>query len=187
MRKILWRVIAVVVLVTFAPGYVSGQNFFLGGQLGISIQKPSIEEIEFSTDTTYLYGVFAGIKFSSLALEFHYFQAAHDLEIEELIDPWADREIDYNYVGLNLKVFLPIPLLNPYLTGGYGTYRAEISGIDKDANEGFNIGAGIELRLGDHFALRGEGKYHRVKLNIDDRDLKLGDFTAAVGITFYLF
>jgi len=186
MRKILLASM-MLILAAATPASVSGQSFFFGGQLGLSIQKPSLEEVEFSTDTTYLYGVFAGIKFSSLALEFNYFQAAHDLELQELIDPWADREINYNYVGLNLKVFLPIPLLDPYLTGGYGTYRAKISGIDKDANDGFNIGAGIELRLGDHFALRGEGKYHRVKLNIDKRDLKLGDFTIAVGITFYLF
>ena len=186
MRKILGKVIAVMLVVS-APASVSGQSFFLGGQLGLSIQKPSLEEVEFSTDTTYLYGVFAGIKFSSLALEFNYFQAAHDLELKELIDPWADREIDYNYVGLNLKIFLPIPLLNPYLTGGYGTYRAKIPGIDKDANDGFNIGAGVELKLGDHLALRGEGKYHRVELDIDERDLELGDFTIVVGITFYLF
>jgi opacity protein-like surface antigen len=186
MKKIVLAVMTSSLLLNGA-NIVSAQSVFLGGQLGLSIQKPSLEEIEFSTDTTYLYGIFAGIRFSSLALELNYFQAAHDLELKELIDPWAERTIDYNHIGVNLKVFLPIPLLNPYLTGGYGRYGADISGVDSDASGGFNIGAGIELRLGDHFALRGEGKYHRVELNIDERDLELGDFTIAVGISFYLF
>ncbi len=166
--------------------YLSGQSVFLGGQFGLSAQKPSLSEFEFSTNTTYLYGLFAGIKVSSLALEANYFQAAHNLELKEVLDPWADREIDYNYIGVNLKLFLPLPILNPYLTGGYGSYKADISGVDSDSNGGFNFGAGLELKLGNHFAIRGEGKYHHVKLNIDERELKLGDFTLAAGVVFYI-
>ncbi len=41
---------------------VSGQRFYLGPQLGSSAQKPSLLDIEFSTDTTFLYGFRAGVK-----------------------------------------------------------------------------------------------------------------------------
>ena len=187
MKKKLMIIILFFGFIFFSGDIVFAQNLFFGGQLGLSVQKPSLDEIEFSTDTTYLYGLYAGVKFAGLALELNYFQAAHDLELKELIDPWADREIDYNFVGVNLKVFLPVPVISPYLTGGYGRYRAEISDISSDSSGGLNIGAGVEMTLGEHFALKGEGKYNFINLNIEDRELSAGDFTLAVGIIYYLF
>ncbi len=187
MKKKLMIIIMIFGFIFFSGNLIFAQNLFFGGQFGLSVQKPSLDEIEVSTDTTYLYGLYAGVKFAGLALELNYFQAAHDLELKELIDPWADREMDYSFVGVNLKVFIPVPIISPYLTGGYGNYRAEISGISSDSSGGLNIGAGVEMALGDHFALKGEGKYNHVNLNIEERELSVGDFTFAVGIIYYLF
>lgn len=165
---------------------VSGQRFYLGPQLGSSAQKPSLLDIEFSTDTTFLYGFRAGVKILFFAVELNYFQAAHNMELKELVTfAWGGREIDYNYLGLNGKLFLPILILHPYLTVGYGYYSADIFDVAKGTDRGFNLGLGLELQLGKSFSLLAEGKYHYAKLNIDEEELKISDYTIAGGFNFY--
>lgn len=56
--------------------------------------------------------------------------------------------------------------LNPYPIGGYGSYRADIRGIGKDASDGFHIGAGVELRLGDHFICFRMATYFVIRLTL---------------------
>ena len=162
-------------------------GFFLGVQGGFSAQKPSLKDIEFNTDTTYLYGLRAGVKVWMIAVEVNFFQAAHDLELKELLTfEWQGRQIDYNFIGANLKYFFPIALFHPYLTFGYGYYTAKIREIDKDTDRGYNFGLGIEIHLGRKISLLAEGRYHRVKLDIDERDLQIGDFTFIGGFSLYL-
>jgi opacity protein-like surface antigen len=161
-------------------------GFFLGVQAGYSAQNPSFKNLEFNKDTTYLLGARAGLKFAMIALEVNYFQAAHNLDIEDITAlNWGDKEIDYSYLGLNLKFFFPILIFKPYLTAGYGFYTVDINMIDKDTERGFNIGAGLELNLGSTLALVAEGKYHHAKLDIEDDELKIDDFTFSGGITLY--
>jgi hypothetical protein len=165
---------------------VSGQRFYLGPQLGISFQTPSLLDIEFSTDTTFLYGFRAGVTILFFAVELNYFQAAHNMELKELVTfEWGGREIDYNYLGLNGKLFLPVWILHPYLTVGYGYYSADIFDVAKDTDRGFNLGLGLELQLGKSFSLLAEGKYHHAKLNIDEEELKISNYTIAGGFNFY--
>ena len=165
---------------------VSGQRFYLGPQLGSSAQKPSLLDIEFSTDTTFLYGFRAGVKILFFAVELNYFQAAHNRELKYLVTlDWGGREINYNYLGLNGKLFLPILILHPYLTVGYGYYSADIFDVAKGTDRGFNLGLGLELQLGKSFSLLAEGKYHYAKLNIDEGELKISDYTIAGGFNFY--
>lgn len=161
-------------------------GIYLGALGGVSVQKPNLKEVEFNTDTSYVYGLRAGIKFLMLAVELNYFQAAHNLELQQLafLD-WGGKEVDYHYLGINLKYYFPFFLIQPYFTGGYGYYTANIHEIDKDTDRGFNFGLGLELNLGKSVSLVGEGKYHYVQLDIEERDLKLGDFTATAGINFY--
>jgi len=167
------------------PDTASGK-FYLGLQGGWSAQKPSFTGVAFNTDTTFLYGAQAGLKFLMLAVEVNYFQAAHNLEVKDLLSfDWGGKEVDYNYLGLNVKMFFPLLLVHPYLTAGYGYYTADIRDIDKDTDRGFNVGAGLELRLGSTLALQAEGKYHRVKVSIEERELTLGDFTLSGGVNIY--
>jgi len=165
---------------------VSGQRFYLGPQLGFSGQKPSLPDIKFSTDTTFLYGFRAGAKILFFAVELNYFQAAHNMELEEVVTfAWGGREIDYNYLGLNGKLFLPILILNPYLTFGYGYYSVDIFDVATDTDRGFNLGLGLEIQIVKSFSLLAEGKYHLAKLNIDEEELKISNYTIAGGFNFY--
>lgn len=185
MKRTIAGLILVATLGLAAPDARAGIVYF-GLQGGLSRQKASLSGITFDPDTTFLYGVRAGVRVLSLAVELNYFQAAHNLTTGGIMVPtWSDREIDYSYLGVNVRwMILPLPIVNPYLTAGYGYYTADIHNIDKDKNGGFNVGAGVELMLGKSFSLLAEGKYHHVKLNVDAQDLKLGNFTLSGGLNF---
>ena len=103
------------------------------------------------------------------AIEANYFQAAHNLVAKELVAfNWNSFEVDYNYLGLNLRVYIPLIVVHPYVTVGYGSYSANLKDIAKDSNRGINLGLGVEVQLGDTFSLMAEGKYHNVKVDIED-------------------
>ena len=187
MRK---KILKMAVLTALGALLVSGAyaqgGFFIGIQGGWSSQKPSLKGVEFNSDTTFLYGVRAGVKFMMFAIEANYFQAAHSLEVKELVTfDWNGRDIDYNYLGLNLRVYIPLILVHPYFTVGYGNYSANIKDIGKDKNRGVNVGIGLELHLGDKFSLLAEGKYHRVKVDIDENKLDLDNYTLSGGFNIY--
>jgi opacity protein-like surface antigen len=75
-------------------------------------------------------------------------------------------------------------MVHPYLTGGYGYYTADIHSIDKKRDGGYNLGLGLELQLGKKFALLVEGKYNHVTIDIQEKNLGLGDFTLVGGFIF---
>ncbi len=185
-KRILRGSILVLLCFMFVTGTASGSNFFIGVQGGWSSQKPKLSNVDFNSDTSFLYGARAGVKFMMLALEVNYFQAAHNLLVKDGVAfNWDGREIDYSYLGLNLRVYVPLVIIHPYFTAGYGYYRANIKDIGKDTDKGYNVGLGAELRLGDKFSLLAEGKYHRVTVNIEESELKLGDFTLSGGFNIY--
>lgn len=158
-------------------------GIFFGLQGGYSAQKPSLKDVEFNTDTTFLYGVRAGVKFLMIAAEVNYFQAAHNLSVQEFPHiGWNDRQVDYSYLGANLRFYFPILIIQPYFTFGYGYYSANIKNIDEDRKKGFNLGVGVELTLGKKISLLAEGKYHRAKLDIQQEELTIGDFTLSGGL-----
>ena len=164
----------------------AANGFYIGPYFGYSAQKPSLTGVEFTTDTTFLYGARIGFKFLMFSIEANYFKAAHNLRLKEFVTfEWGEQEIDYQYLGLNAKIFFPILFLHPYLTGGYGFYTADISTIGKDTDKGFNVGLGLEIHLGKKFSLLAEGKYHRVGVDIQAKKLKLGDFSLAGGFNIY--
>jgi len=160
-----------------------GEFFYLGLQGGWSSQKLDFRDMEFDRNTAFLYGVKAGIRILSIALEGNYFQAAHNVDAADV--SLDDREVDYNHLGLSLRFFLPFPLVNPYLTLGYGRYSAGIKGLGDDGNSGYNLGLGLELHLGRRLALLGEAKYNTVGLTIEDEDLKVKSYTLHFGMNYY--
>jgi opacity protein-like surface antigen len=171
---------------TSLPAQAAG-GFYLGPYFGYSAQKPTLTGVEFNTDTTFLYGARIGFKFLMLSVEANYFKAAHNLRLKEFITfEWGGQEIDYQYLGINAKIYFPFLFIHPYLTGGYGYYTADITTIGRDTERGFNVGLGLEIRIGKKFSLLAEGKYHRVGVDIQTRKLKLGDFTLAGGFNIYL-
>ncbi len=178
------------VLMAFCFVFVSGaaakSGFFIGVHGGWSMQKPSLDEVKFDSDSTFLYGARVGVKFMMFAIEANFFQAAHNLVVKELVGfDWDGVEVDYNYLGINARVYIPLILVHPYFTVGYGSYSANLKTIAKDSNMGINLGLGVELQLGDKFSLMAEGKYHNVKVNIEDVELKLKNYTLSGGFNIY--
>jgi len=186
LKKISIFFIALILFLLFPSNSFAQVGIYLGLQGGFDAQKPSLEGVEFNTDTTFIYGIRAGVKFLMLALELNYFQTAHNLSLENnLVSDWNNREVNYNFFGLNLKYFFSILMVHPYLTFGYGYYTADIQNIDKDTNGGYNLGLGIELMVGKKFSLGAEGKYNQVKLDIKNKDFGLRDFTVSGGFNIY--
>lgn len=186
MRKTIGALLLTGVLLA-APAAASAQaGIYLGLQGGLSLQKPSLEGVDFSTDTTFVYGLKAGVKLLMFVVELQYFQAAHNIS---LTDPtaldWDGRAVEYTHLGLNVKYLFSLIVVNPYLSVGYGYYGADIETIDKDRVGGFNLGAGVEIMLGKKFAVVAEGRYHHVKFDITDLGLKVGDITLTAGMNFY--
>ncbi len=183
------RPLVVFLLLFLAAGAAIAEaqaGVYAGGYLGYSAQKPSFKNIEFTTNTTFVYGLRAGIRFLMLALEVNYFSAMHNLEVTDfLVLDWNGRENDYSYIGINLKTQMSIAFVHPYLTAGYGYYTANIHGIDKDKEGGYNAGAGVEVTLGKRIGLAVEGKFHHVRVDIAKVDLALGNFIVSGGLNFH--
>ena len=186
MRKKYFGVLIFIFTLVFISNVHAQGGLYFGIQAGYSAQKPSLKNVDFNTDTTFLYGLRAGVKIMMIAVEINYFQAAHNLDVAEMLAlDWGGRQVDYNFIGLNLKYFFPFFLIHPYLTMGYGYYTADIHDIDKDRDGGYNLGLGLDLHLGSRLSLLAEGKYHHVNLDIDQKEFKIGDFTISGGLNIY--
>lgn len=190
-KRIVLAVVVLILLVSVPRAF--GQVGLYGGVFGgYSAQSPSLPDAStiFSTNTTFCYGLRLGLRILTFAVEGTYMQAAHNIDWQSgLLPDWNGKEVDYNYVGVNVKYFLPLPVINPYLTVGYGYYTADISKIDKGSDGGWNFGGGLEVRLGRRIGIVAEAKYHHtiVDLNLTQLQFHIGDFTLTGGINVYLF
>lgn len=164
--------------------YADGM-FFLGIQGGWSQQNIDIRDFEFDKNTAFLYGARVGARLLMFVVEGNFYQAAHDIEASGIGSLRDSRKVDYNYLGINLRILLPFPVVNPYLTLGYGTYTADIKDVGKDKKGGGNAGLGVEVFLGDKFSLLGEARYNQGSFEIETEEVKIKDFTFHVGINFY--
>jgi len=186
MRK-MWILALTIFIFLLSTSSLFGQlGFYLGIQGGYSAQKIQFRDIDFDTNSSFLYGIRVGLKVMTFGLEANYFQVAHNIEFKELVTlDWGERKVDYSYVGLNFKIFFPVVLINPYVTFGYGYYTVDILNVDRNTEKGFNLGAGLEVMLGKKFSLLAEGKYHHAKVKIQDEDLDVGNFTFCGGLSVY--
>jgi len=166
-------------------GSAYGQ-FYLGLDGGVSSQNLSLEEMDFDKDTSFVYGLRLGFNFLFLAVEGQYFQVSHNMTISDLPDiGWGDRSVNYNYLGLNGKLFLPIPIVRPYFILGFGYYTTKVKDVGEDSVTDVNFGIGVELKLGETFGILGEGKYHSGIFGIDESDLEVKNYTLTGGLNFY--
>jgi hypothetical protein len=166
-------------------GSAYGQ-FYLGLDGGVSSQKLSLEDVDFDKDTSFVYGLRLGFNFLFLAVEGQYFQVSHNMMLSDFPDiNWGDRSVNYNYLGLNGKLFLPIPIVRPYFILGFGYYTTNVKDIGKDSVTDVNFGIGVEFKLGQSFGILGEGKYHSGIFGIDESDLAVKNYTLTGGFNFY--
>jgi opacity protein-like surface antigen len=186
MKKIAIPVLALIFLAGLSSNAYPQAGIYFGGYGGYSAQTPSFKDVQFDTNTTFLYGLRAGVRFMMFGAELSYFTAGHNIEMQDyLLFNWDGLENDYSYIGLNLKMFFPLAILYPYITAGYGYYTADIHSIDKANDGGYNLGAGLEIMLGRKFSLLAEGKYHHVAIDIRELHIGLGNFTLTAGLNIY--
>jgi opacity protein-like surface antigen len=169
-----------------ATGASAKNGFFIGLQGGWSMQKPNLEEVNFESDSTFMYGARIGVKFMVFAVEANFFQSAHNIVVKDLLGfEWDGVAVDYNYLGINARVYIPLVIVHPYFTAGYGSYSANLKDIGKDSDRGINVGLGVELNIGDTFSLMAEGKYHKVTVDIEETELELKNYTLSGGFNIY--
>lgn len=161
-------------------------GFSVGFFAGPSSQKPGRQGLEFNADTRWAYGIRAGFKLLIIGIEAQYLQVAHHLQLKEITHAWQGRQVDFSFFGAAVKSYFSLLILHPYLSVGYGYYSAGIQDLDKDRKNGFNLAAGLEISLGKRLSLQAEGRYHRVVLDIQQADFKLGDFVLTAGLNFVL-
>ncbi len=190
MKKRASLVLLAVFLLLFAPRAFGQVGLYAGIMGGYSSQSPSIPDPDtiFTTDTTFCYGLRIGLRVLMIEIEGSYFQASHNIGFDEgPIPDWSGKDIDYNYIGVSLKYVFTLPVIHPYLTVGYGYYSADITAIDKASDGGYNLGVGLEVMLGKKIGIVVEGKYHHARVDIQNFDLGLGDFTLTGGVNIYIF
>lgn len=159
-------------------------GIYLGVQGGVSNQNADFDDFKFNTDTSFVYGLRLGVRVMMLAAELSYMQAAHNLDPQGAFLPsWKDRTVDWSCVSLNGKIRFPVLIFAPYLTVGYGYYGVDIENIQEETTRkgGLNFGAGVEISLGSKFGLVAEGKYHHVKVNVDEAVFTSSNFTLTGG------
>jgi opacity protein-like surface antigen len=187
MRHVKLALAAAALLAVLSVPAFSQIGITLGAFGGTSVQTPSALSFEFDTDTTFVYGLRAGLRILMFGVELNYFQAAHNILVGGAgLADWDEKINDYSYVGINGKVYFPILMLQPFVTAGYGYYTADIQNIDKDNDGGLNIGAGLDLRLGKRFSLTAEGRWQKIVVSIQDIQLSLGDWTFWAGFQIHL-
>lgn len=185
MKRIPAGILIALVLMTVA-GLRAEAGFYIGLQGGMSSQSAKLDGLSFDRDQRFLYGARAGVNILALALEVQWFQAAHNLDFQDITpEMWKNRELDYSHLGLCAKFFLPMPFLQPYLILGYGYYWAHIPGVETEKERGFNAGAGLEIRLARKFALAADARYHRVGIELDGGQLRLGNLVLSGGFNIY--
>ncbi len=170
------------------PARATLLGIYVGAQGGFSSNRVDLQDVKFDRDTVFLYGARAGVRVLMFAVEGVYMQASHDLAGApgSIGTVWNNRSFDWNFYGLNGKVFLAVPLVSPYLCVGYGWYGVDFGAVAKKTNPAFSIGAGLELGLGRRFSLLAEAKYQHVSFDLPET-FRVGDISIVGGFNVYLF
>jgi len=182
MKRTLVLALALAVLLPAAQAF--GQvGIYVGGYGGFSMQTPSFDAAQFNTDTTFVYGLRAGVRILMLALELNYFRAGHNIAMGDFVTfQWDGLQNDFTYIGASLRWIFSLAILHPYLVGGFGYYTADIHNINKAHDGGYHFGAGLEVSFGSKIGLVIEGKYHHVALDISNFNVGFGNFLLTAGL-----
>ncbi len=196
MKKVIVSGLVLACLLLFATG-LHAQKLYVGLIAGYSAQSPKIPDSvnEFAKDSSLFYGARIGLKVMMFSIEGIYYRAAHELIQEHVGDvDWSlYDEMNYSYIGVNAKFFpiaLPLPPVGSFrifVSGGYGSYTADIKDLTngKDTNGGINFGGGLELKV-SRISFLVEGRYHtKSKFTIGNEELELGKFYINGGINLY--
>jgi opacity protein-like surface antigen len=179
---------AILIFVFILTSHSMAQDFYIGVKFGLAQQKTKFEELEaiYATEYSTVYGFCIGTKFMNFGLEAHYFHSDHHLLPKEEPPPGLDIErFKLNVFGANVLYYIRIPVVQPYLSAGIGTYNVDVVGFAKDSSIGYNFGIGANARLTDLVSLSAEGKYHLVKFDLNQIEMDLKEFTWYLSVNFH--
>lgn len=177
----------VVAFLLVSASSLQAQKLYIGAQAGYHTQDMAVPTLEFDQGKSLFYGGQIGLNFSTFAVEATYLRSDYEIvQAASGIVDWDGETLVYQYIGANVKL-IPISLavFKLYLTGGYGTYTADIKTVDKESDWGLNYGAGIELRF-SNIGVLFEGKYRPGEVEIEGATIDLGNYSFGVGINIYL-
>jgi hypothetical protein len=163
---------------------LASPGFYIGVEGGASTPRFTLKgftDIDFKGASSFIYGAKAGFKLLFLAVEGNVLTASHSVTSEKGFS-WDGNSVGVTYWGINGKLFLPIPLVHPYIMGGFGNYSVNIDTIGKDSKRGYNLGVGVEVKLGK-IGLFAEGRYHKVKVDIEG-ELDMSNYTLTFGALY---
>ncbi len=160
-------------------------QFYLGVRGGLSNQSAQVGQIKFDKDSTFLYGGQVGIKFLGLAVEGQIYRADHNLLRGTGATAEVEQKMDYYYLGINGKLGIPLIVVYPYVTVGYGRYSVNLTGLGKGSDKTFNFGAGVEVTLGK-IGIFAEVRYNDFNVEIENLAWDLGGVDLHFGLNIHL-
>ncbi|MBN1939165.1 MAG: hypothetical protein JW843_06240, partial [Candidatus Aminicenantes bacterium] len=114
MKRLIVVALALVLIGAAAAQSYALVGLYAGGFGGISTQKFSFQDVSFDTNTTFLYGLRFGLQAAMIAVEVNYYRAGHNVEMEDFfLFNWDGMENDLSYIGANVRLMIPAPLLRP--------------------------------------------------------------------------
>ncbi len=173
-------------LLTLPMAPLFGQNgFYLGLQAGLSNENPSVDKIKFDRNSAFLYGGQVGFRIHSLAIEGRFFRADHELlSPDPRLDNYDGLGLNYYYLGANAKLGIPLAIIYPYLTVGYGLYAAKVEDIGDESTASFSVGGGVELTLGK-VGLFAELLYIDFSVDLTGKSWDFGGMNVHAGLNFH--
>lgn len=185
MKKTSLGVLYLVGLLALVPR-ASAEDIFFGAKFGFSVDNSKFENLPFETtgDLKKVYGLRLGAQKEQWGLEVNYFYSARSVAMMPEAPPDLDVEkLKWSVLSANLLYYIVWgTTLQPYITGGYGSYRVNLVGYGKDVSGGFNLGAGLDLLLLKHLVFSAEAKYHWVKFTLNDERLDSSVWTTNLGL-----
>jgi opacity protein-like surface antigen len=183
-RNVLALVIAAAVIMAASAVPARGQ-FYIGVRGGTANQDASrsggLTDIDFDKDSAFLYGGQIGFKFSLLAIEGVIYKSDYNLLSSDSSIPSEGIEMDSYFYGVNGKLGIPLVVVYPYITVGYGVHTADLAEFGKDSAAAWNAGAGVQVKLG-MVALFGELRYTDFTLELDNLDWDFGGLELHFGL-----
>jgi opacity protein-like surface antigen len=158
-------------------------QFYVGVRGGLSNQNAKAGEVEFNRDSAVLYGAQVGIRLLGFAVEGEFYRADHNL-LAETFPADTEQEMDYYYLGVNGKLGIPLAIVYPYITVGYGTYSVDLKNIGKESDASFNVGAGAELTLGK-VGIFSELRYTDFSVEFEDLKWDFGGLDLHFGLNIH--
>lgn len=188
MRK-MFVVMAALALAAAPAAGAAAQDVTLGIRFGLALDDSAYDALPFDleNDLGATYGLQLGFRQGHLGAEVVY---AH---LERSLTPKAEAPPELEGTTFRLNSFsfnlLYYPFLSstlqPYLTGGYGYYRANFVGYDEDRSSGFNLGAGLDLLVLRKLSVALEARYQWVTFTFDEDPLDTQTWTATLGLNYH--